>query len=223
MSSPPPEPESTTDSVETFFAAVEDGDTSVVRSLLDDDPTLLASVSVEGVRAPLAALYAGHAALADELAGRSGPLDIHEASAFDDNGRLRAILREDPAAVATWSLDGWQPLHLAAYFGRTESARHLLDEEAPPDEPSRNAMAVHPLHAAAAGSHSEIVWLLIASGVDVDATQRHGWTALHSAAANGDVDSIQALLSAGARSDLANDEGQTARDVAADQVRALLS
>ena len=123
-------------------------DVDLVRSLLDDEPTLLATVSAEGVRAPLTALYAGHPALADELAARSEPLDVHEASAFDDNGRLRVLLAEDPGWVRAWSVDGWQPLHLAAYFGRVEAVRQLLDLDAPVDDSSRNPLQVTALHAA---------------------------------------------------------------------------
>ena len=210
------------DRAEHFFTAVEAGDTSAVRALLDDEPALLATVSADGVRPPLTALFNGHAALADELAARSEPLDVHEASAFDDNGRLRTLLAEDPGQVRSWSVDGWQPLHLAAYFGRAEAARQLLDLNAPVDDCSRNSMQVTALHAAAAGSHSEIVWLLVASGARVDARQSHGWTPLHSAAANGDAESVRALLSGGASATIANDEGQTARDLAREAALPLL-
>ncbi|MCW2529578.1 MAG: Ankyrin [Pseudonocardiales bacterium] len=215
-------PATAADAVESFFEAIAEGNTASVRGFLDDEPTLLAAVSPEGVRAPLAALYAGHAPLADELAGRSDPLDVHESAAFDDNGRLRTLLRENPGAVAAWSLDGWQPLHLAAYFGRTEAVRHLLDEDAPPDEPSRNSLRVTPLQAAASASHSEIVWLLIAEGASVDSRQRGGSTALHLAAAAGDVDSVQALLSGGASKNAENDAGHRPVDVATDAVKGLL-
>jgi ankyrin repeat protein len=210
------------DTVESFFAAIADGDTARVRELLDDQPALLAAVSADGVRAPLAALYAGHNALADELAGRSAPLDVHEAAAFDDNGRLTVLLRDNPGAVALWSLDGWQPLHLAAYFGRVEAVRQLLDDDSPVDEPSRNTLQVTALHAAASASHSEIVWLLIGSGANVNARQRGGSTALHLAAAAGDVDSVQALLSAGAALDLVNEAGHSAAEVATAEVRSRL-
>ena len=133
---------SAADRADQYFAAVEAGDVDLVRILLDEEPTLLATVSGEGVRAPLTALYAGHPALADELAARSEPLDVHEASAFDDNGRLRILLAEDPGWVRAWSVDGWQPLHLAAYFGRVEAVRQLLDLDAPVDDSSRNPMRV---------------------------------------------------------------------------------
>ncbi len=129
----------------------------------------------------------------------------------------------DRAVIESWSPDGWQPLHLAAFFGRAEAARALLDADAPVAEPSRNELAVQPLHAAAAGQHSELVWILIASDAPVQARQRRGWTPLHSAVANADVDSILALLSAGADPDCVNDDGKSPLDLSpTDAVRSLL-
>jgi len=209
--------------VANFFAAITCGDVDAVRVLIDADPDLLHEQSEDGASPALTALYHGHAPLADELAGRAGELSIFEAAAFDDLLRLYALIESDPAAVASWSADGWQPLHLAAFFGRTESARMLLDADAPVTERSRNPIAVQPLHAATAGQHAEIVWLLIASDAPVNALQNQGWTPLHAAVHNADVESIKALLSAGADPSVANFDGKTALDLAPnDAVRALL-
>ena len=197
-----------------FFTAIEAGDVATVRALVDADPRLLDADGPDGASAALTALYRGHRALADELAARAGALTIFEAAAFDDTARLAELIQADRSAIESWSPDGWQPLHLAAYFGRVEAARVLLDADAPVGEPSRNAMAVQPLHAAAAGRHGELVWILIASDADVTACQRDGWTPLHSAAANGDVESVQALISAGADPDVPNDAGVTPRQLA---------
>jgi ankyrin repeat protein len=206
-----------------FFAAIAAGDVELVRRLLDEDPALLDSLGPDGASPALTALYNGHAPLADELAARTGELSVFEAAAFDDTARLAELIAADRSVVGSWSADGWQPLHLAAYFGRAEAARMLLDADAEVAEPSRNQLAVHPLHAAAAGQHSELVWILIASDAPVHARQRGGWTPLHSAAANGDLESVQALLSAGADSTAANDEGRTPLELASlEPVRAAL-
>ncbi|MEO6702357.1 MAG: ankyrin repeat domain-containing protein [Jatrophihabitantaceae bacterium] len=211
------------DDVAVFFAAIAGGDVAQVRRMLDFEPKLLTEAGPDGASVPLTALYAGQARLADELAARVGQLSVFEAAAFDDTSRLEDLITADRAVVDSWSADGWQPLHLAAYYGRAEAARALLDADAEVSLPSRNSLAVHPLHAAAASRHAELVWILIASDAAVDARQRGGWTPLHSAAANGDIDSIQALLSAGADPAAANDSGQTPLDLAADDaVRSLL-
>jgi ankyrin repeat protein len=210
--------------VTDFFAAISGGDVATVRALLDEDPRLLDASSADGASASLTALYHGHPPLADELAARTGELTVFEAAAFDDIGRLAELIERDRAIVESWSADGWQPLHLAAFFGRAEAVRTLLDADAPVAEPSRNEMTVQPLHAAAAGQHSEIVWLLIASDAPVQVPQRHGWTPLHSAVHNGDVESIKALLAAGADPRTANDDGSSALDLAPnDSIRTMLT
>jgi cytochrome P450 len=210
-------------SVSEFFSAVAVGDVDLVRRFLDEDPALLANLGPDGASASLTALYNGHAPLADELAARTGELSVFEAAAFDDTTRLAELIAAHQWVVNTWSADGWQPLHLAAYFGRAEAARILLDAEADVAEPSRNELAVQPLHAAAAGKHPELVWILIASDAPVHARQRGGWTPLHSAAANGDLESVRALLAAGADSAVANDDGRTPIELASQEtVRAAL-
>ena len=209
--------------VNDFFAAITGGDQDRVRELLDSSPDLLSETAADGASAALTALYHGHPALADELAARAGELSVFEAAAFEDIGRLQDLIALDPELVHSWSADGWQPLHLAAYFGRTEAARLLLDADAPVNQFSRNDIAVQPLHAATAGQHSEIVWLLVASDAPVDSAQQQGWTPLHSASHNADLESIRALRSAGANPSLTNDEGLTALDLApTDSVRHLL-
>lgn len=211
---------------ESFFAAIATGDVTAVRALLDQAPELLAQSGPEGESPALAALYRGHGPLADELAARQGPLSIFEAAAFDDAERIAELLLAEPAALESWSADGWQPLHLAAYFGRSEAARALLDADAGVHEASRNARAAYPLHSAAAGSAPELVWILIASDAEVDARQGDGRTALHLAAGHGDTESVRALLAAGADPDAADAEGRSARQSlptdAEDSVRQLL-
>jgi len=211
------------DDVGAFFSAIAAGDVDEVRRMLDWEPRLMEETGPEGASVSLTALYAGQPRLADELAARAGELSVFEAAAFDDTTRLEELITADRAVVNSWSADGWQPLHLAAYFGRAEAARLLLDADAPVSQPSHNTARVQPLHAAAAARHAELVWILIASDAEVDARQRHGWTPLHSAAANADIDSIQALLSAGADPRAVNESGQTPLQLAPDDsVRSLL-
>ncbi|HEX2901823.1 MAG TPA: ankyrin repeat domain-containing protein [Jatrophihabitans sp.] len=207
-----------------FIAAVAAGEVNTVRAALDLDPLLLRAAGPQGESLALTALYHGHVQLADELAARAGELSVFEAAAFDDIDRLAALLRGQPELVSAWSADGWQPLHLAAFFGRVEAARTLLDADAPVTEASRSTQAVFPLHSAAAGRHTELVWLLIASDAPVDARQQGGWTALHAAAANGDAASVQALVAAGADVALTTDDGRTAAELTTDgDVRAALA
>lgn len=209
---------------EDFYTAIAAGDLATVRALLDANPELLDEPGPDGESAALNALYHRQGPLADELAARTGELTVFEAAAFDDTERLAQIAERDRTQFVAWSADGWQPLHLAAFFGRAEAARVLLDADAPVTEVSRNATAVQPLHAAVAGRHAELVWLLIASDAPVDEPQPEGWTPLHVAVANGDLDSVRALVAAGANPNRAKNDGVTPLDLAEDEaVRAALN
>ena len=59
--------------------------------------------------------------------------------------------------VNEYSRDGYTPLQLACFFGHEDVARYLVGNGAQIDAVSKNAMAIQPLHAAAAGSHTAIV------------------------------------------------------------------
>jgi ankyrin repeat protein len=105
-------------------------------------------------------------------------------------------------------------LHFAAFFGKAEAARVLLEHGASVEVYTRNPFANQPLHAAAAGRHVEVCRVLIAAGADVNATQHGGFTPLHEAAQHGDVEMTELFLSAGADPSLATDAGDTAADIA---------
>ena len=72
-----------------------------------------------------------------------------------DTARIEELLAANRSLVSTLSTDGWTPLHLAAFFGKTDAARLLLNKGAPVNARSTNAMQNMPLHAAAAGKHAD--------------------------------------------------------------------
>ena len=127
---------------------------------------------------------------------------------------MRERLDEDPGRAVAWSADGFTALHFAAFFGKAEAARTLIDAGAMVDVVSGNEMRVQPLHSAAAGRHHEVCRLLIASGADVNATQQHDFTPLHAAAQHGDDELVELFLSAGADPLARTDAGDTAADIA---------
>lgn len=102
---------------------------------------------------------------------------------------------------------GDSALNLAAYAGYTQAAVLLLDAGAEPV----NVRGWSPLHYAALEGKAEVVKLLIARGVPVDAPAPNGATALMLAARSGNVDSVKALLDARANPGFQR-EGETALD-----------
>lgn len=194
--------------------AVIAGDTDLVQALLAEDPSLVAARDEAGVSAVLLARYRFDRATTDALLAADPELDVFEAAALGYVDRLRERLLDDPGAVAAFSPDGFTALHLAAFFGKVEAARILLEHGAGVDVSTRGPLANQPLHAAVAGRHIEVCRVLLAAGADVNVTQHGGYTPLHGAAQHGDVEMSELFLSAGADPDLTTDAGETASDLA---------
>jgi uncharacterized protein len=165
------------------------------------------------------ALYHGRTDEVQRLVADAPPhsLTIHEAAAVGVLPRLEQLLSADPKAVNAWSPDGFQPLQLAAFFGRREAVELLLAQGAEVNTAARNPFHVAALHSALAGPDHGIAHLLVAAGADVNARQQGGVTPLHAAAQNGELEFIRLLLEHGADPEAADDRGRTALDFAHEQ------
>lgn len=200
--------------VAAFFAAVDAGDAETVARLVTADPSLASARGADGVSALLHARYRFHREVLDALLAADPDMDAFDAAALGHIDRLRHRLEEDPARVSAVSADGFTALHLAAFFGKVEAARILLEGGASASAYGANDFANQPLHAAAAGRHIEVCRLLLAAGADVNATQHGGYTPLHEAAGSGDVELAELFLSAGADPRAVTTDGRTPADVA---------
>jgi ankyrin repeat protein len=202
-------------SVSDLLDAVRAGDADAVRTLVSADPALANARGKDGVSALMQARYRFDRATTDALLAADPELDVFEAATLGYIDRLNERLMEDSARATAYSSDGFTALHLAAFFGKPESARVLLQAGAQVDAYTRNDFANLPLHAAAAGRNIEICRLLLAAGADVDARQHGGFTPLHEAAQHGDVEMAELFLSAGADPAIRADDGATPAEVAA--------
>ena len=160
----------------------------------------------------LSALYQRDQARVDSLLAEGPTLDLFECAALGRTAEL-----PDHAEVSKRAADGFSALHLACFFGHTETARELIARGADVNAAADNLSGVRPLHSAAAGKSAEIVVLLLEHGATADARQHGGWTALHAAAMHGDTQMVRALLEHGADPDLAADDGKTGRSLAEDK------
>jgi ankyrin repeat protein len=201
-------------SSEDLFAAIEADDADRVRALLAADPALAEARDAEGVSALMRARYRSDKAVIDAVASSVRTLDVFEAASFGDLDRLTELLTFDPALAISYAADGFTPLHLAAFFGRPEAVRFLLDRGADVDAAGHGWMTGTALHAAASARRPDIVAILLEAGTDPNARQTHGWTPLHSSARNADLESTEALLAAGADPSATNDEGASVLDLA---------
>lgn len=197
-----------------FFAAVDAGDAETVAGLVAADPSLASARGTDGVSALLHARYRFHREVLDALLAADPDMDVFDAAALGHIDRLRHRLEEDPSRVSAVAADGFTALHLAAFFGKAEAARVLLEGGASVSAYGANDFANQPLHAAAAGRHIEVCRLLLAAGADVNAAQHAGYTPLHEAAGSGDVELAELFLSAGADPRAVTTDGRTPADVA---------
>ena len=198
-----------------IFAAVKDGDRGSVEHILARDPAAAVARDEDGVSVLLTAVYWGKDDIRDLLLARGLELDVFEASAVGAASRVRELVDADPSLASAYSADGFFPLGLAAFFKHPDVIRELLAAGADARAVARNPMQVTALHSAVAnGGDRESALALIAAGADVNAQQRHGWTALHGAAEMGDSEVIEALLAAGADPSMATQEGKTPADLA---------
>jgi ankyrin repeat protein len=199
---------------EELIAAVQAGDADRVAALVAEDPSLANARDGSGVSAILLSRYRSDRAVTDVLLAADPDLDVYEAATLGYADRLAEALATSPALATSFSADGFTALHLAAFFGKTEAARWLLDAGAEVDAVSANAMQVQPLHSAAAGGHHEVCRVLLSAGADVNATQRDSYTPLHAAAQLGDDELIELFLSAGADPTARITDGSTPADTA---------
>lgn len=65
------------------------------------------------------------------------------------------------------------------------------------------------LHCAASYGYTDIVCILIATGADINAKDKNGWTPLHYSTNNGPIDTVQVLLDGGADVNAKNNDGET--------------
>ncbi len=182
-----------------FLNLIRSGATAEVAAAAEEDPSLIACRDAQGVSAFLWSIYHRQPLIRDFLLAHLPDLDIFEASALGDCGRIEPLLRQDAMLVHQTSADGWAPLHLAAAFGGPQATALLLAHGAHVHRFSRNPMHNQPLHACIALSRDcETVRILIAQGADVNMEQAGGYTPLHQAAAAGLEELTRILLEAGA-------------------------
>jgi ankyrin repeat protein len=136
-------------------------------------------------------------------------LDAVEAG---DLERAAALLRE--GASPHEDSCGFGLLDEALTRHAERMARLLVKRGARLDE--TDARGLTRLHRAASGANdADAVAFLLRLGLDPNAADREGWTALHHAAAHGHRRVVAALIEAGADRDARTTHGKRAADVAA--------
>jgi uncharacterized protein len=181
-----------------LIEAVKGGDTERVAELVAQDPKLAATPDADGMTPVRHALYLNQRAALDAMLAADPPLDVLDLAATGRAQELQARLADDPAQANARAADGFTALHLACFFGGTETTKALVEAGADPNPPQDNPMGVAPLHSAAAARNGEAVRLLLEAGADANARQHGGYTALDAAEQHEDAEMAELLRRHGA-------------------------
>lgn len=190
---------------------IQQGQPEAAFALLEQNPELADEIGSDGVSAAMLALYFGQRDLADHIASHKSSLTVFESAAFGRNVELEKALSNENKS--SFSPDGFQPLHLAAFFGRQEAVRILLSNRVSLDTLSENGLGVAPLHSALANGHENVARELVFEGADVNLASKSEWTPLHYAANLGNKPLALFLKEHGAVS-RPGPEGKTPKDMA---------
>jgi len=194
--------------------AIQNRDTQAARAALARDASQATDPLPGGLSPLMFALYNGAQEIA-ELLRAYRPLSLHEAVALDDTPAVARHVLDAPDAIRRHSVDGWTPLHLAAFFGQRDALLVLIGLGAPIDSISENPMQNTPMHAAIAGPAGEqMAPLLIGFGADVHHVGGSGITALHLAATRGFNGLTRLLMARGVDRSLKTEDDKTAADLA---------
>lgn len=177
-----------------IFEAIQAGNLERVRELA----AAASERNDDGVSALLLAQYHGRADMVEALRPNAGELDLWEAAAFGDTGRVRDLLDAQPEAVNVFAPDGFHPLGLAVFFGHSDTGALLVERGADVNAPSRNDFGVTPLHSASAARDLASVRLLLERGADPNVPQPSGFTPLDAAREHGDQELERLLRQFGA-------------------------
>jgi len=195
---------------DAFFEAIRKGDTATVGEMLSQDPGLANARTPEGIHAAVLALYHGEAAVADAILARKPTLDLPAAAAVGDLARVRELVEKDPAAVHSYSVDGFPPLGLAAYLGHRDLVEYLLSKSADADQTGKNRSKFTALTGAVASGRREVVRILLEAGADPNYRYAGGFTPVLEAAARGDIPLLELLTAHGRDGTVETEQGRTA-------------
>ena len=184
------------------------------KETLENDPSLAAARSNDGLSAILFTLYIGKPELAEILLAFEPELDIFDLSALGGAAQISHILATNDKAVHEYSGDGFSALHLACYFGHADVAQLLLENGAEIDKTAMNGSDLRPLQSAVASCHLDVVKVLLKFDPDINIKMLGGFTPLMSATALGDEEMIELLISHGADQSLKANDGRMAADFA---------
>lgn len=203
-----------------FFAAIQKGDTSTVKALLDAEPSLAGAKNEQGQSAVLASIYNRRGEIRDLLVARGVTLELHEAAAAGKLDRVKEIVDANPSLAKSYSPDGFPVFALAAVFGNRDVAEYLFAKGADVNAAATNPTGYNALTGAVASGHKDLVAWLLAKGANANYRYGGGFSPLLTAAANGHLEIVKMLLEHGAELRAASNDGKNALGYASEREHA---
>ena len=139
--------------------------------------------------------------------------EFHEAAKRDQVKKIQDLLSRDKDGLEKRDRYQRTPLHSAACYGASSTAKHLLGRGAEVD--AKDESGNTPLHLASIFRHEGIIDLLTQNDADIDALNTQGQTPLHLASLYGNPESIRLLLAEGADMGIDDRQGNTPLHIAA--------
>jgi ankyrin repeat protein len=206
---------------DTWAEAIEARDLGTIDALLDDPDADPNQSTADGKSALMLAAQQGDADMVARLIAAGADINATNPNggtplmyaSLGGNPEVTAQLLAAGARPGEKAKLGWTALAVAAVKGRTDVIRVLL--EAGADQQVQDTYGWTPLMRAADSRRLEVVRVLLGSpGVNLDARQEYGQTALHIAAAAGDDAIVNLLVASGADVTARDNRGNTPAAIA---------
>lgn len=193
-----------------LFDSIRAGDADAVRSKLDADPSLASAKNEAGISAVLMSIYAQQSQIRDLLLAHGAVLELNDAVAVGNLGRVKEFVTKDPAVAKSMSPDGFPIFALAAAFGHLDVAKCLAEHGADINATATNGSGYNALTGAVASGHTEIVRWLLEHNADANHRYGPGHSPLLTAAANGHLEIVKLLLAHGSDPQAISCDGKSA-------------
>ncbi|MCA7010493.1 ankyrin repeat domain-containing protein [Wolbachia endosymbiont of Tribolium confusum] len=129
--------------------------------------------------------------------GPYGKKSIHVAAENNSKDIIEFFLSKG-VGINDTDKQGYTPLHYAAWRGRLEVAKFLIEKGADMNAADTSTAGKKPIHVAAENNNRDIIEFLLSKGVSVDAADNNGWTPLHYAASKDCLEVAKFLIEKGA-------------------------
>lgn len=202
------------DMIDSLKAYIKSKESNKIIAYIKKNPEILEQIDANGSTGLLIIAYSGLDNAFTKAKELKKHFNFHEAIVCGKLDLVKQNILQNKNLTNTYSVDGFTPLSLAAFFNETTIAKLLLEHGANPNLQAINPSKVNALHSAVAKENYDLCLLLIKNGVNVNATQIQNVTALHSAAHRGNLKIVKLLVENGAEINLKMDNGDTATSIA---------